>query len=139
MRHTCQHLEDGDASLSSAASLTTSSLLCLSLCLSPYVVFDVVFCVLCVSVCVSVFLVVFGASAMKVNAWTCAPATASGLDSAWRSINISVSLQRVPQNNWSSTASPGEENDWRNREHVVLDRFSKLENGKDPRVSLVNL
>ena len=31
-------------------------------------------------VVVSVFLVVFGASAMKVNAWTCAPATASDLD-----------------------------------------------------------
>ena len=30
--------------------------------------------------CVSVFLVVFGASAMKVNAWTCAPATDRDLD-----------------------------------------------------------
>ena len=38
--------------------------------------------------CVSVFLVVFGASAMKVNAWTCAPATASDLESALRSIRI---------------------------------------------------
>ena len=48
----------------------------------------VVLVVVCVSVCVSAFLVVFGASAMKVNAWTCAPATASDLASAWRSISI---------------------------------------------------
>ena len=37
--------------------------------------------------CVSVFLVVFGTSAMKVNAWTCALATASDLESAERSIS----------------------------------------------------
>ena len=36
----------------------------------------------CVCLCVSVFLVVFGASAMKVNAWICAPAAASDLESA---------------------------------------------------------
>ena len=55
-------------SLKSAASLSISSL---SLCLSPCVV-----CVVCVLVCVvcvvSLFFVVFEASAMKVNAWTCA-------------------------------------------------------------------
>ena len=59
-------------SLRSAASL--SIFLFLSVCL-------------CVSVCVSVFFVVFGASAMKVNAWTCALATASDLESAWRTIS----------------------------------------------------
>ena len=64
-------------SLRSAASLSISSL---SLCLSPCVV-CVVAVVVVVVVCVSVFLVVFGASAMKVNAWTCAPATASDLES----------------------------------------------------------
>ena len=32
----------------------------------------------CVSVCLSVFMC--GASAMKVNAWTCAPATDRDLD-----------------------------------------------------------
>ena len=42
----------------------------------------------CVCLCVSVFLVVFGASAMKVNAWTWAPATASDLESALRIISI---------------------------------------------------
>ena len=71
------------SSLGSAASLSISSL---SLCLSPCVV-----CgswLWCVSVCVSVFLFVFGASAMKVNSWTCALATASDIESAWRSKNI---------------------------------------------------
>ena len=34
------------------------------------------------------------------------------------------SLQRLPQNNWSSTGTSGDANDWRNREHVVLDLFS---------------
>ena len=29
--------------------------------------------------------------------------------------------------------------DWRNRGHVVLKSILKLENGKDPKVSLVNL
>ena len=58
------------------------SLLFLCLCLH---VLCVLVCVVCV---VSLFLVVFGASAMKVNAWTCAPATASDLESAWRSISI---------------------------------------------------
>ena len=52
----------------------------------PCVVCDGVVVVVCV--CVSVFLVVFGASAMKVNAWTCAPATASDLESALRSISV---------------------------------------------------
>ena len=36
------------------------------------------------------------------------------------------SLQRFPQDNWSPTASSGKANDWRNREHVVLDQFSNL-------------
>ena len=31
---------------------------------------------------------------------------------------------RFPQDNWSLTASSGKANDWRNREHVVLDLFS---------------
>ena len=53
-------------SLKSAASLSISSL---SLCLSP--------CAFA-----------FGASAMEVNAWTCALATASDLESAWRSMSI---------------------------------------------------
>ena len=35
-----------------------------------------------------------------------------------------------------SDSQSGEANDWRNREHVVL---VKLENGKDPVVTLVNL
>ena len=29
----------------------------------------------------------------------------------------------------------GKTNDWRNREHLVLDLFSNLKKGKDPRVS----
>ena len=33
-------------------------------------------------------------------------------------------LRSVSQNNWSLTASSGKANDWRNREHVVLDLFS---------------
>ena len=37
--------------------------------------------VVVVVVCVSVFLDVFGASAMKVNAWICAPATDRDLES----------------------------------------------------------
>ena len=73
-------------SLRSAASL--SSLLFLCVCLPVLVVVVVVVVVVCVCVCVSVFLVVFGASAMKVNAWTCAPATSSDLESAWRSISV---------------------------------------------------
>ena len=32
-------------------------------------------------------------------------------------------------------ASSGKANDWRNREHVVLDFFSNLKKGKDPRIS----
>ena len=63
-------------------SLKSAASLFLSVCLR---VLCVLVCVVCV---VSLFLVVFGASAMKVNAWTCAPATASDLDGAWRSISI---------------------------------------------------
>ena len=44
------------------------------------------------------------------------------------------SLQRLPQDNWSLTASSGKANDWRTRQRVVLDPILKLENGKDPRV-----
>ena len=35
-----------------------------------------------------------------------------------------------PQDNWSLTALLGKANDWRNREHVVLDLFSNLNMGK---------
>ena len=49
-RHTCQHKEDGEASLRRAASLSHSR----SLCLSPCVVRDVVFCVVVVVVVVVV-------------------------------------------------------------------------------------
>ena len=60
-------------SLKSAASLSLFSFsVSVSVCC-------VLVCVVCV---VSLFLVVFGASSMKVNAWTCAPATASDLN--WR-------------------------------------------------------
>ena len=38
-----------------------------------------------------------------------------------------------------SDCQSGEANDWRNREHVVLGPILKLENGKDPVVTLVNL
>ena len=56
-RHTCQHKEDGEASLRRAASLSHSPLslsLSRSLCLSPCVVRDVVFCVVVVVVVVVV-------------------------------------------------------------------------------------
>ena len=36
------------------------------------------------------------------------------------------SLRGVHQDKWSSTASSGKANDWRNRGHVVLDLFSNL-------------
>ena len=58
----------------------------LCVCLRVLCVLVVVIVVLCL--CVSVFLVVFGASATKLNALTCAPATASDLESAWRSLSI---------------------------------------------------
>ena len=63
---------------------------CVSIYLFSFSVSVSVCCVwvVVVVVCVSVFLVVFGASAMKVNAWTCAPATASDLESALRSISV---------------------------------------------------
>ena len=41
-----------------------------------------------------------------------------------------------PQDNRNWTALSGKANDWRNQEHVVLDRFSKLENVWDPRDTL---
>ena len=34
------------------------------------------------------------------------------------------SLRSVPQESWSRTTSSGKTNNWRNREHVVLDLFS---------------
>ena len=40
------------------------------------------------------------------------------------------SIQRFSQDNWSLTASSDKANSWRNREHVVLDLFSNLKNGK---------
>ena len=35
-----------------------------------------------------------------------------------------------PQESWSSTASPGKANDWRNQERVVLNLFSNLKMGR---------
>ena len=43
------------------------------------------------------------------------------------------------QDNWSLTASLGKANDWRNREHVVLDLFSNLNMGKIQWLLSVNL
>ena len=37
---------------------------------------------------------------------------------------VADSLRSVLQESWSSTTLSGEANDWRNREHVVLDLFS---------------
>ena len=34
------------------------------------------------------------------------------------------SFRSVPQESWSSTASSGKANDWRNRRRVALDLFS---------------
>ena len=71
LQHTCQHPEDGEASLRRAASLSISSFsvfVSLCVCLRVFcVMLCFVCCVLCVSVCVSVLLVVFGVSTMKVS------------------------------------------------------------------------
>ena len=44
-----------------------------------------------------------------------------------------------PQDNWSFTALLGKANDWRNREHVVLDLFSNLNMGNIQWLLSVNL
>ena len=49
------------------------------------------------------------------------------------------SLQSFPQDNWSLTALLGKANDWRNREHVVLDLFSNLNVGNIQWLLSVNL
>ena len=41
-----------------------------------------------------------------------------------RETNRTIWAKVFPLDNWSSTASSGRANDWRNREHVVLDLFS---------------
>ena len=49
------------------------------------------------------------------------------------------SLRSFPQDNWSLTASSGKTNDWRNREHVVLDLFSDFNMGNIQLLLSVNL
>ena len=48
---------------------------------------------------------------------------------------VAGSLRGVPHESWSWTTLSGEANDWRNRRHVVLNLFSDLTCGKDPKVS----
>ena len=44
------------------------------------------------------------------------------------------SFQRFPQDNWSSTASSGDANDWRNREHAVFVLFLNLRSVRSGRL-----
>ena len=49
------------------------------------------------------------------------------------------SLPTFLHNNWNLTALSGKANDWRNREHVVLDLFSNLNMGNIQWLLSVNL
>ena len=47
-----------------------------------------------------------------------------------RTISVADPFCSVPQESWIWTALSSKANDWRNREHVVLDRFSNLKCGR---------
>ena len=109
-RHTCQHLEDGEASLRRAASLCLLLFLCLlSLCLCLRVV-------LCVMLCCVVCCCGRGGRGCRCGGG------GGGEREKERDQSIHLvadSRQSFPQDNWSSTASSGEANDWRNAVHPV--------------------
>ena len=82
-------------------------------------------CVWCVFLCVGVCVCVFDRVGV-LCVWEGEEGGSGGGDGGWMGVVFVVPSRSVPQDNWSSTASSGKANDWRNRARVVLNLFSNL-------------